>query len=598
MASSLPSVLASTPHPTSAVEQSAKSTQSLRESGGLEDRVEDPIVAAPESSAGSFRNPLPPPSLARTDSVGRAPAKTEPVQGVTVSQAGKTLRNMVDGPNYFIMAGEDGVPGALQQLDSILRKQRKGGIISDKTPVAVGSNSVRQDEIGLYTYNGKPRVITRAGNYVWAGALGSWANPPTRRWAEPLIEHAGLTILNVGPNCAAVVLDPDHNVSIMEEGGFVSYGAHKVLKIVNKNELSNPIKAPDGEEIGRIEYVMNESSLAATFIYVESGNVAIMQRGGGELVPLRQGHHHIVGHEETFRTALSLRENQRVIPKKKVTTRDLVDVSISLNLRWRLVDPMTFLTTAFKDPFDALHADAQAILNKVVGNLNYAQFMKQRALGKDDGEDDQVDSFLDQIMDRCKRQLVVIAEKKGILLEDCSIQERSFDGGVADSVNNISIQSLESQAQAATLQRQNDNRILKAQGDVKVANFEAQAAMATQKVAAEVAAYAILQQAQARADARRLEAAAEAEAISLVAAADAAVPQGFARDMALQRVRVQQIGAWGNKAIVLGLNDAVGTGLSFGLGNQLAATLRDDQSVTPAAAAAGQAAAPQNSAPR
>jgi hypothetical protein len=117
--------------------------------------------------------------------------------------------------------------------------------------------------------SGSPKLLTKPGRYPgfplrnwwarqWAGTKGCKPNllfetklqfthahlfsPPV---SDTVIEFNGLTVVQVSQNQAAVVSDPQNQVFVIKNSGFVAYaveGTYDVLSIVDQTHLPTVVK--------------------------------------------------------------------------------------------------------------------------------------------------------------------------------------------------------------------------------------------------------------------------------------------------------------------------------------------------------------------
>jgi regulator of protease activity HflC (stomatin/prohibitin superfamily) len=101
-------------------------------------------------------------------------------------------------------------------------------------------------------------------------------------------------------------------------------------------------------------------------------------------------------------------------------TRDQVPVSLTIYLKWQLIEPLKLATHGYNTPYDALRDKTQSILTQIVAHLDYASMVKQRSLGPDNMEDgaDPSSAFLDALRTRAMDDMVQAAREYGIELKD------------------------------------------------------------------------------------------------------------------------------------------------------------------------------------
>ena len=82
--------------------------------------------------------------------------------------------------------------------------------------------------------------------------------------SETVIEFGGLTVVQVSQNQAAVVSDPQNQVFVIKNGGFVAValqGSYNVLSIVDQTHLPTPVKdRVTGATLGHMHEVRMKST--------------------------------------------------------------------------------------------------------------------------------------------------------------------------------------------------------------------------------------------------------------------------------------------------------------------------------------------------
>ncbi|KAH8114186.1 band 7 domain-containing protein [Phellopilus nigrolimitatus] len=510
---------------------------------------------------------------------------------------------------FFVIIGKEGVLAALKKLDSQLTAAGRDKILSSKTPTDWIGRQVSPGELGLINHGGLPKLLVKPGRYPGSPLRNWWA----RKWngtqgiSDTVIEHLGLTIVQVSQNQAAVVSDPHNAILVVRHGGFAALaaaGAYRVLAVVDQTHLAHAVTdRVTRATLGWTQEVRMTSNtgagrrqeyVVALFLNVPASNCAILQRGDDlELLPA--GQHYITDASVTLRGLFTLGENQIEMPTKDIFTRDQVPVSLTIYLKWQLIEPMKLATHGYSTPYDALRQvtdKAQSVLTQIVAHLDYSSMVKQRSLGPDSmdsGGDDASSSssaFIDALRTRAMDDLHLAALEYGIVLKDLAVIDRQFKGEIAATMDKLTTRALQAQVEAANVDRENSNKVKKEEGAFSVAKIKSQA-LNTQAdadaykvvAAARAAAQATQIAAEAEAEATRLAARAEAEAVRSRAAADAGVQEPFAREVLLRRVDVQRVAAYGDRAVFVpvgagggGANlaeqagNALVTGFAAGLG--------------------------------
>jgi regulator of protease activity HflC (stomatin/prohibitin superfamily) len=57
-------------------------------------------------------------------------------------------------------------------------------------------------------------------------------------------------------------------------------------------------------------------------------------------------------------------------------TRDQVPVSLTIYLKWQLVEPLKLATHGYESPYDALRDKTQSILTQIVAHLDYSSMVR------------------------------------------------------------------------------------------------------------------------------------------------------------------------------------------------------------------------------
>ncbi|KAI0719659.1 hypothetical protein C8Q72DRAFT_786557 [Fomitopsis betulina] len=497
---------------------------------------------------------------------------------------------LVDRP-FFVAIGEGGVLQALHKLDEQLKQSGRSHILSKKLPTDWIGKEVIPGQIGLVNHGGLPSILTRPGRYPGMPLRNWWA----RSWAgakglsDTVVEFQGLTIVQVSQNQAAVVSDPQNQVFVIKNAGFVAYaveGAYKVLAIVDQTHLDTVVKDHvTHNTLGWMHEVAMQSSLrdgaqrdyvVALFLNIPANNCAILQKGD-DLEQLPAGQHYITNPNVTLRGLFTLGENQIEMPTKDIFTRDQVPVALTIYLKWQLTEPLKLTTHGYDTPYDALRDKCQSILTQIVAHLDYSSMVKQRSLGPDNLDDgtDPNGAFLDALRTRAMDDLHDAALEYGIVLRDLAVIDRQFKGEIATTMDKLTTRALQAQVEAANVDRENSNKIKQEEGALAVARIKAQAQNTTADsraysvvAAAKAEAQRVQIEAEAQAHATRLAAQAEADAIRVRAIADTDVRDQFAREMEMRRVEVSRVQAFGANTVFVpteGIGAQMGGALATGL---------------------------------
>ncbi|KAI0246092.1 hypothetical protein BJV78DRAFT_197706 [Lactifluus subvellereus] len=510
----------------------------------------------------------------------------------------KTLDYFSEERPYVVHLGKQGVIGALQELDEHLRQTGYNKILSDKVPTDWIGKEIAPGQIGLINHGGLPKVLTKPGRYPGFPLRNWWARSykGTRGLSDTVINFQGLTVVQVSQNQAAVISDPQNQIFVLKNSGFVAYGitgSYDVLAIVDQTHLPNLIKDHvTGAILGRsLEVRMSSTTgpmdsatrdyVVALFLDIPANNCAILQSGNNlELLPA--GQHCITHPNVTLRGLYTLGENQFEMPTKDIFTRDQVPVSLKLYLKWQLEEPLKLATHGYETPYDALRDKTQSILTQIVAHLDYSSMVKQRSLGGDTVEEMEGSSqFLDALRTHAMDDLHTAALEYGITLKDLAVIDRQFKGEIASTMDKLTKRALQAQVEAANVDRENSNKVKQEEGVLSVARIKAQ----SRNAEADAEAYSTIAAAKAVAERTRIEAAAEAhatrlaaeaeaEAIRIKARADADVEDEFAQEMGRRRQEIARVSAFGNKAVfvpteAMGIAAPALAGLAAGVGADL-----------------------------
>jgi len=146
--------------------------------------------------------------------------------------------------------------------------------------------------------------------------------------SDTVVEFQGLTIVQVSQNQAAVISDPQNQVFVVTNSGFVAYaieGTYDVLSIVDQTHLPSIVKDKlTGVTLGWTHEVKMKSKVSsreerdyvvATFLNIPANNCAILQRDD-DLELLGAGQSVITNPSVTLRGLYTLGENQVEMPTK------------------------------------------------------------------------------------------------------------------------------------------------------------------------------------------------------------------------------------------------------------------------------------------
>jgi regulator of protease activity HflC (stomatin/prohibitin superfamily) len=522
-----------------------------------------------------------------------------------LTRLGENLDYMAEHRDFFVKIGSGGLLEALEKLDRQLVAAGHAHLLSNKNPVAWLGKEVTLGRIGKVSHGGLPKILTKAGRYPPFPFRNWWAREfvGTNDISDTVIEFNGLTVVQVSQNQAAVVSDPQNKIFVVKNGGFVALalqGSYDVLNVVDQTHLSKRIIDHTTQAILGYTHEVKmrcrtgvgnatEEFVVATFLDIPANNCAILQKGD-ELEVLPAGQHYITNPNITLRKLFTKGECQTEMPTKDLFTRDQVPVSLTIYLKWQLIEPLKLTQHGYDTPYDALRDKAQSILTQIIAHLDYSSMVKQRSIDPNDVVEDGSDpssAFLDALRTRAMDDLHNAALEYGIVLKDLAVIDRQFKGDIASTMDKLTTRALQAQVEAANVDRENSNRVKKEQGALQVAQVQA----SSRKTAADAEAYAVVAgaraqaealqiAAQAQAEATRLAARAEADAIRLKAMADGEVVDTFAREMELRRIEVDRVAAYGNKTVFMpmepsggnSVQNAMTIGYAASLGNSMRAS--------------------------
>ncbi|TCD69546.1 hypothetical protein EIP91_007170 [Steccherinum ochraceum] len=509
----------------------------------------------------------------------------------------RTADYLLSDRSFFVPIGKEGLIAALEKLNGELKDAGYPSILSKKSPTDWIGKEINPGHIGLVNHGGLPKLLTRPGRYPGFPLRNWWARTfhGTKGLSDTVISFQGITVVQVSQNQAAVVSDPQNQIFVIKNAGFVAYaaeGSYDVLSVVDQTHLPTIVKDHiTGSTLGWTHEVTMKSKtgdgykeyVVALFLNIPANNCAILQKGDDlELLPA--GQHYITNPNVTLRGLYTLGENQKEMPTKDMYTRDQVPVSLTIYLKWQLTKPLMLATHGYNTPYDALRDKTQSILTQIVAHLDYSSMVKQRSLGPDNLDDgsDASSAFLDALRTRAMDDLLEAALEYGINLKDLAVIDRQFKGDIASTMDKLTTRALQAQVEAANVDRENSNKIKQEEGTLavaqvkaKVRNTQAEAEAYSVVAAARAQAERLEIEAQAQATATRLAAEADAEAIRIKARADAAVTDTFAREMETRRMEVSRVKAFGHKTVFVpteGLGAHMGNTMAVGMGAHMGAT--------------------------
>ncbi|EJD52128.1 hypothetical protein AURDEDRAFT_111592 [Auricularia subglabra TFB-10046 SS5] len=540
-------------------------------------------------NAGGFDSPIDP--LAK----GKGRVNPGP-ESKRIFRSVNHLEESANRPFFVPISRQGGLIGALQKLDLQLRNSGRNPILSKKNPTDWIGREINPGEFGLINHGGLPKLLTKPGRYPGFPLRNWWARSfcGTKGISDTVIEFQGLTIVQVSQNQAAVISDPQNQVFIVLNGGFVAYaidGSYDVLAVVDQTHLPHTVQDHVTKAVlgSTLEVTMNsrlgnkdQKFVVALFLNIPANNCAILQKGDDlELLPA--GQHYITDPNITLRGLYTCGECQIEMPTKDIFTRDQVPVSLTIYLKWQLEEPLKLATHGYNTPYDALRDKTQSILTQIMAHLDYSAMVKQRSISPQDTVDDGSEpqsAFLDALRTRAMDDMHIAALEYGIVLKDLAVIDRQFKGEIANTMDKLTTRALQAQVEAANVDRENSNKVKQEEGALSVARIKAQ----SQNTAADAQAYSVVTaakaaaealqiKAEAEAQATRLAAQADADAVKIKALADTGVTDEFAREMELRRVEVARVAAYGDKTVFVPTaehgaraGDALAVGMAAGMG--------------------------------
>ncbi|KAJ7219050.1 hypothetical protein GGX14DRAFT_434369 [Mycena pura] len=500
---------------------------------------------------------------------------------------------------YYVPIGKGGLIAALETLDKQLMESGRNSILSKKTPVQWAGKEIQPGQLGLINHGGSPKLLTRPGCYPPFPFRNWWARKfeGTHGISDTVIEFQGLTVVQVSQNQAAVISDPQNQIFVVKNSGFVAFaveGSYDVMSIVDQTHLPGIlVDKLTGVTLGwthevrmksKVGHNQEKDYVVALFLNIPANNCAILQRGD-DLELLGAGQSVITNPSVTLRGLYTLGECQLELPTKDIFTRDQVPVSLTLYLKWQLMEPLKLTTHGYSTPYDALRDKTQSILTQIVAHLDYSSMVKQRTLGPTNLQDgDASTQFLDSLRTQALDEMHEAALEYGIVLKDLAVIDRQFKGEIASTMDKLTTRALHTQVEAANVDRENQNRIKQEEGALAVARIKAQ----SQNALADAEAYGVVAaakaqaektkiEAEAQAQATRMAAEAEAGAIRIKAEADARVVDQFAREMELRRMEVTRVKAYGSRTVFVpsdGAGAQMGQAMAIGMAAGMGADAR------------------------
>ncbi|KAH9956128.1 hypothetical protein BGW80DRAFT_1234594 [Lactifluus volemus] len=361
-------------------------------------------------------------------------------------------------------------------------------ILSDKVPTDWIGKEVAPGQIGLINHGGLPKLLTKPGRYPGIPFRNWWARSyeGARGLSDSVINFRGLTVVQVSPNQAAVISDPQNKIFVLKNSGFVAYGitgSYDVLAIVDQTHLPHVIKDHiTGAILGRsLEVRMSTTTapssakdcVAALFLDIPANNCAILQ-SGNDLELLPAGHYCITHPNVTLRGLYTLGENQFEMCTKNIFTRDKVPVRLKLYFKWRLDEPLKLATHGYETPYDALQDKTQSILTLFFAHLDYGSMVEQRSLvGSDNMENAEGSSqFLDALRTHAMDDLHAAALEYGITLKTLAVIDK---GEIAGTTDKLTKRALQAQVEAANVNRDSSSKVKQEEGVPSVARIKAKA---------------------------------------------------------------------------------------------------------------------------
>lgn len=501
-----------------------------------------------------------------------------------------TVPARIANQRYFVQIDHENVHTMIQafeSLDSVMRSEGIGHLISRKTARSMFGREVGVGQIAMLTYKGRPIVVIKPGRY-WNW---SWTHAWVGRGNYDLTRNTavkGLTFAQVGQSEAMVCLDPSNQVFIVRNGGFAAYGVngnYKVVEVVDTLNLGQQYAVYERENdegdqtriLGyKKEVTLPNQNTIATFFNVPAQNTVVIQNGG-HLKALAAGQHVITNPRATFRGFFTLGERQRSFWTQPAYTLEGVPVVLHVNLRYRVVDAIQ-LTKSYETPFQALKNPAQSAVNAVVSRLSYQQFMRAKKI-QGDVPDVEFQNWLEAFKQECMEDLAIHAIEYGVKVLSFDVLNRRLEGKLGDDLEKQAESVLKNQMMSTQVGLQNRINTETEQGKLQVAGVraqqnktEAEAAYLTASKKADAEYYKSLKEADAKSEAiRRLAqanaaankietdqrvqavkqiAAAQAEAIRLEGEGYGKVDSDHARRMQLEELEKQKFGALGGKATI------------------------------------------------
>ncbi|KAG8805812.1 hypothetical protein FRC18_006478, partial [Serendipita sp. 400] len=417
------------------------------------------------------------------DSKGKRKGPTEltAVDEHITHNEGMAIDDLEERPFFVKIDPRDGVVGALKKLDEQLQAKGEASILSKKEPITWVGEEITPGQVGLINHGGLPKLLLRPGRYPGM-PLRNWIAREylgTKTLSETVIEFQGLVIVQVSQNQAAVVADPQNNVFVIKNGGFVALslvGSYNILAVIDQTHLSTVVKDKvTGATLGWTQEVKmtrntgrgggDREFVVALFLNIPANNCAILQKGN-DFIIIRAGQHYVVDPSVTLRGMFTFGENQLEMSTKDIYTRDQVPVQLTIYLKWQLVEPLKLTTHGYATAYEALRDKTQSILTQVVSHLDYSAMIKSRQIGPDMTDDhaDGNSAFLDALRTRAMDDLIEASIEYGIILKDLAVIDRQFKGDIAAAMDKLTTRALQAQVEAANVDRENSNSVKKEQG--------------------------------------------------------------------------------------------------------------------------------------
>lgn len=446
---------------------------------------------------------------------------------------------MAHRPFYFPIDPAGGIIDALKKLDEDLRKKGGTSLLSKKEPIKLFGTEIKPGQVGLVNHGGHPKLLYKPGKYPgfpwrkWVGRtfVGSRALSETvieviflssRSKATfshfPTPKFQGLIVVRVFHNQAAVIRDPQNEVFVIKNGGFVAMsigGSYSILSIIDQTHLSTVVRDKVTNAIlGWIEEVKmtrnpggdgsNREFVVALFLNIPANSCAVLQKGN-EFIVKPAGQHCIVEPETTFRNMFTLGENQLEMTTNDMITRDRASVQLTIYLMWQLDEPSKLAKQGYNTPHEALREKTQSILTLVVSHFDYSAIM--------DNNTDNNTASLSSLHGKATNELKEAFSEYGIGLKDFVIINHQFKGEIAGIIDKGITRALQAKIESVNLSQE----LPLLQSRLQIAHIQAE----MHRKETDEKTYALLANAKAEADVLVTAARAQAEATKLAALAEA-----------------------------------------------------------------------------